>query len=275
MGKFFKKSLCAFLRKQESGCRFPGSLLSQGCAILIFIAFLPPTAIAQSSGNIVIDMAQDNVDITSDFAGETVTVFGTTNQEGDIAIVLRGPQERVTIRKKHPVLGMWLNRESVDFKQVPLFYNYALSRTETGIGDPVMLGLYGIGLNALNFDAARYKEKSNVAEFQESLIRTNQSKGFYPLTGAPIIFIGQGFFKTSFYLPANVPVGQYTVEAYLLKGGALIDRNVIDFNVGQAGLSAEILNFAAEHSLAYALFGLFMAMVAGFTAFWMSRSQRA
>ncbi|PZP55550.1 MAG: transmembrane family protein [Micavibrio aeruginosavorus] len=245
--------------------------------LLLFLSIIlfPLSAHAQSNGNIVIDLADDHVDITSDFSGEAVTVFGTTDQDGDIAIILRGPQERVVLRKKHPVLGMWLNRESIDFKNVPLFYNYAVSRPENNIADNQMLRTYGIGLNALNFEAVRYEEDTSVNEFQEALVRTQQAKGFFPLTPSPIRFMGQRLFKTSFYLPANVPVGRYTVEGYLFKGGSLVDRSLISLDVGQAGLSASVLNFAAEHSLSYALLGLFLAMVAGFTAFWMSRSQRA
>ncbi len=239
------------------------------------ILLFPFQVFAQGNGNIVIDLADDHVDITSDFSGEAVTVFGTTDQDGDIAIVLRGPQERIVMRKKHPALGMWLNRESVDFKNVPLFYNYSVSRSESNVADSATLASYGVGLNALNFDAARYEEKSSISEFQEALIRTQQARGFFPLAPSPIRFMGQRLFKTSFYLPANVPVGRYTVEAYLFREGNLVDRSLISLDVGQAGLSANVLNFAAEHSLAYALLGLFLAAVAGFTAFWMSRSQRA
>lgn len=243
---------------------------------LLFLIILPAASSAQANGNIVIDLADDHIDITSNFSGETVTVFGTADQEGDIAVVLRGPQSRIVMRKKEPAMGMWLNRESVDFKNVPLFYSYAVSRSETGIADAQTLKIHGIGLNALTFDAARYDDtKTSVSEFQEALIRTRQSKGFFPRLPSPIRFIGQRMFKTSFYLPSDVPVGRYTIEAYLFKDGVLIDRRVIDLEVAQAGLSADVLNFAADHSFAYALFGLFMAAAAGFMAFWMSRSQRA
>lgn len=243
--------------------------------LFLFFLILPTVAKAQNAGNIVIDLADDRIDITSSFSGEKVTVFGTADQDGDIAIVLRGPQTRIVMRKKEPSLGMWLNRDSVDFKNVPLFYSYAVTRSEGGIADAQTLKNYGIGLNALEFDAAKYDDKAGIAEFQEALVRTQQAKGLFPLTPTPIRFIGQRLFKATFYLPSDVPVGQFSVVGYLFKDGAFVDSRTINLEVAQTGLSGEVLNFAADHSFAYALLGLFLAMMAGFTAFWMSRSQRA
>ena len=171
-------------------------------------------------------------------------------------------------------MGIWLNRESVDFRRVPLFYNYAVSRSESRLSDPGTLATYGIGINALSFDAADYDKKTNTAEFQEALIRTRQSQGLFPLTPMPVRFIGDRLFKASFYLPANVPVGHYQVSAYLFSDGRIIDNYHTGFDVGQAGLSADILNFAVDYSFAYALLGLGLAIAAGGWAFWMSRSQR-
>lgn len=244
-------------------------------SILLLLLFFSAPASAQSRGDIIIDMAQEKVDITSSFDGETITVFGSVNQQADVALVVRGPESRIVIRKKHPSLGIWLNSESVDFRRVPLFYHYALSRSENGLADIGTLSAYGIGLNALSFDAADYdRKKTNTSEFQEALIRTRQSQGLFPLMPMPVRFIGDRLFKASFYLPANVPVGHYQVNAYLFSNGRLIDNYQTGFDVGQAGLSADILNFAVDYSFAYAILGLLLAIGAGCWAFWMSRSQR-
>ena len=241
----------------------------------LLMSFMSVAAQAQSQGNIIVDMAQDKIDITSSFNGETITVFGSVNQQADIALVVRGPESRIVMRKKHPSMGIWLNSESVDFRRVPLFYHYALSRSEDRLSEPEILSTYGIGLNALSFDAADYdRERTNTAEFQEALIRTRQSQGLFPLTPMPVRFIGDRLFKASFYLPANVPVGHYQVQAYLFNEGRLIDNYQTGFDVGQAGLSADILYFAVDHSFAYAILGLLLAVGAGIWAFWMSRSQR-
>lgn len=241
---------------------------------ILLLCFFSVQAFAQNKGNIVIDLADDHVDITSGFTGAAVTVFGSADQDGDIAIVLRGPESRVAIRKKAPVFGMWVNRASVDFKQVPLFYAYSVSG-QTHASDAAILSGNGIGIDALHFTADDYGDKASVPEFQEALIRTQQAKGFFPTVDSPMRFPGQRLFRTNFYLPSNVPIGRYEVAAYLFKDGHLIDTRAVDLQVAQAGLSADILNFAINHSFAYAILGLFMAGSAGILAFWMSRSQRA
>ncbi len=225
--------------------------------------------------NIVIDTAENHVDITTGFSGENITVFGTIDRDGDVAVVLKGPLNRVVMRKKEPVGGMWLNRESVDFKRVPLFYSYALSRPEGSIAERPVLDRYMIGLDALQFDAANYDDRAHVEEFQEALIRTQQAKGLYKYESTPVRFISDRLFRATFYLPSDVPVGHYRVEAYLLKDKEIVDSATTGIDVAQAGASAEILNFAVDYSFAYALLGLLMAAGAGFLAFWMSRTERA
>jgi len=240
--------------------------------LLILISF---PARAQETSRIVIDLAEDHVDITSSFNGKNVTVFGTFDQDGDIAVVLRGPQSRIAVRKKKSSFGVWLNRQSVDFKHVPLFYSFATSRETSGLAESALLRQLGIGINALNFEAIGDSKDDLAPEFQEALIRTRQAKGLYSLEPARVRIMGQRLFRADFFLPGNVPTGNYQVEAFLFKNGFLVDKSEADLSVGQAGFSGSILNFAVDYSLAYAMVGLLMAMIAGFAAFWMSRSQRA
>ena len=242
--------------------------------IILFLLILFPLK-AYAAGNIVIDLAQDHVDVTTGFTGERVTVFGSADQDGDVAIVLKGPESRIVMRKKQPSLGIWLNGSSVNFKHVPLFYDYAVSRSEDKIANEAILKKYGIGLNSLNFEPANYNDDTNISEFQEALVRTRQTAGMFPLVPSAVNFVGQRLFKSSFYLPANVPVGKYEVEGYLFHDGNLIDSRAVTLDVAQAGASADILNFAVQHGFFYALSGLTLAAVAGFIAFWMSRNQRA
>lgn len=238
----------------------------------LLILFSAP-ALAQQGG-IVIDLAEERVDIESDFSGKNVIVFGHAAQSGDIAITLEGPQSRIVMRQRQPVFGMWLNRHAVDFKRVPIYYDYATTRSEKLFADAQVLQAYNIGLNNFTFNPARYDNDSRLPEFQEALIRTQQSKGFYPLAPQPVAFVGQGMFRTTFQLPANIPVGNYRINAYLFNDGQMAGSYNQNLQIAQAGMSATIYNFADDYSIAYAMTGLIIAILAGFGAYWVSRRER-
>ncbi len=239
--------------------------------ILLLVSY---PSLAQDAGGIVIDLAEERVDIESNFAGKKVIVFGTVSGNGDIAIVLRGPENRVTIRQRKPVFGIWVNRNSMQFKRVPLFYDYAVTRSEALFADNMTLKAYNIGLNNFTLTASGDEDADSLPEFQEALIRTQQSRGFYPLEPKPVSFVGARLFRTSFYLPSDVPVGRYKVDAYLFNNGQVISSHRQELQIAQAGLSADVVEFSSDHSIAYAVTGLLIALLAGFFAFWMARRDR-
>lgn len=249
---------------------------------LFLLLCLPVSAHAQANGHarVVIDLAKNSVDVTTGFSGSDIVVFGTIEKptkDQAVVVLLKGPQSRVVVREKSQVMGMWLNSDSITFKDIPHFYDYAVSRREADIAKPQMLIDNGIGLNTLVFtpedsddldDEARYKK------FQEALMRNWQHSGNLPLAAKKIKFIGDGLFRADFSLPANIPTGSYQVEAFLFEKGSLIDKRERVLEVKQAGLSAEINRYARHYSLVYAFAGFAMAVGMGLLSAALTRKGR-
>ncbi len=229
---------------------------------------------AQATQPLYIDIAQSSVDVTTGFEGANITIFGMKTQSGDVAITLKGPLKRVILRRKESTNGMWMNRMSMDFKRVPLFYDYAVSKDETLIAKEQTLRDLDIGINYVSFDPDTNANPTVIAEFQEALIRTQQEKGNYSLDPQMINFINPQFFRTNFYLPQSVPMGKYTVEAILLNNGEVIDKQQASITIEPKGLSAMILLYATNYSFMYAIIALLIAITAGFTGFFMLRRDR-
>lgn len=85
---------------------------------------------------IVADLSEYLVSINSTFAGTQIIVFGMVDYrpaslEDDaqaqvalppnIVVMLEGPPEDVSVRRKERMAGIWLNGETVSFSQVPSF----------------------------------------------------------------------------------------------------------------------------------------------------------
>ena len=55
-------------------------------------------------------------------------VFGTANDKDDIIVVITGPTEKAIVRKKGRVSGIWINKEKLEFREIPGFYAIASTR---------------------------------------------------------------------------------------------------------------------------------------------------
>lgn len=239
------------------------------CLGLLFILMLFPAlpAAAQNAPALSLDIAEKSIDITTGFNGAELIVYGTRRAEGDIAVILRGPEQDMVVRRKTRVLGLWMNGRGMIFQDVPGFYDLAASRRPLSqIASPDELRRYNIGLNAFNFET-REGDSNRVSSFREAMIRNQQFKGLFPLESRQITFIDADFFRVNFFLPANVPPGIYHVDAYLLQNGTVSAMRSAEIKVAQSGTSAEIYLFAQNQSFFYALIAVLIALFFGWGAF--------
>lgn len=232
-------------------------------ALLLCVLWQGP---ARAAGPIHIDPAYDHIDISTGFNGAELVIYGLAEAPGDIAVLLTGPSRTMVVRRKTKTLGAWMNLKSVEFKQVPSFYDYALSRYGMEKDIAPALSAAGVGLNALDFVAAEEDDLQEVLRFREALIRNKQAQGLFSLKAQKVENVGPGFFKARFFLPSNVPTGQYSVRAFLFSGDNLIAQDQKPLRVAQVGFSAKIYSFAYRHSLAYGCIAIFLALFASWMA---------
>ena len=74
--------------------------------------------------------------VTAGFVGTKLLLFGAIDDEGEVAVVVRGPEGPMVVRRKERVAGIWINRAQARFAPVPLFYWVATSRP---FAEPIMV----------------------------------------------------------------------------------------------------------------------------------------
>ena len=233
--------------------------------LLSCLAVLAQPAAAQTSTPLSIDVAERSIDITTGFDGAQLVVHGARRAAGDVAVILRGPEQNIVVRRKTRVLGLWMNGRAMAFHDVPGFYDLAVSRPASQLAPFDELRRYNIGLDALDFET-REDDSNIVSGFREAMIRSQQVHGLFPLEPKPVNFIDVDFFRVDFTLPANVPAGLYRIDAYLIKDGAVTASRNTEIKVAQGGMSAEIYLFAHNQSLLYAFIAILMALFFGWGA---------
>jgi uncharacterized protein (TIGR02186 family) len=235
-----------------------------GLAVLLSVIGAHGNAWADS---LVADLSQRLVAITTGFAGTNVLLFGAVDGQGDVVVVVRGPDRPVTIHRKSRVLGIWANTAQMTFERAPSFYAVASSRPLNEIAPATVLSRHELGVNALRLELPPAKASPNVAkEWRDGLIRNFQRAELYSREVRPITFLGNRLFRVELHLPANVPTGAYQAVTYLLRDGEVLSAQTMPLFVSKVGAEAYVFDFAVRHSAYYGLIAIAIALMAGWLA---------
>jgi uncharacterized protein (TIGR02186 family) len=220
-----------------------------------------------------IDISEPTLEISTGFNGDTLTLFGTSKQKGDIVIIVQGPQKDTMVRRKTDIIGLWINARSITFHDIPQYYNVASSRSIFDIADTKTHIDNRIGINSLIFETPDDVPNERHDRFQEALIQNMQLANLYSLTPDAVEYINDTLFKTRIYMPSNVPVGDYEIEVFLFQNGKMIDRQSRPFQVEQVGLTASIHDFALSQPLSYGVIIIIIAILSSLVAILLLRRE--
>lgn len=241
---------------------------------MLFLAvhlLMAPPARANTS-ELVVDLSKPMVAITTGFTGADILLFGVTDGEGDVVVVVRGPQLDTIVRRKHRLAGVWVNKDNIKFKQVPGFYGLASNRPIAEFAPLAVRKEHQIGPGFITMVPGETSfSPKRIGLFKDALIRNKQRQGLYSLEPEKLTFLGNGLFRTTLKFPANVTIGTYGIEVYQFRGKKLLNRRTTLLEVRKIGFEAGVFNFAHRHSLAYGVIAILIAAMAGWLANWVFR----
>ncbi|GAJ95054.1 TIGR02186 family protein [Agrobacterium sp. SHOUNA12C] len=242
-----------------------------------------PTTSSTVRETMEIGTSTSEIAITSDFTGADLTIFGAlsnTDQlllaigQYDIVVVLEGPRENATVRKKERVFGIWINTRSMTFEHVPQAYSLSSTRAVDNITAPLELNDRGIGTDHIPLIPVGFVGSgADVPEFRQAFRRLQQSGGLYESDPAGVRFVSSSLFKATLRLPANVPNGVHTVRAYLFKSGKFIGEKALPLRVIKTGIEQTITDAAHGQPIAYGMFSVLLAVITGWTASFVFRKR--
>jgi len=102
--------------------------------------------------------------------------------------------------------------------------------------------------------------------FRGALVRLMDERGLYSEEANAVTFLTQTLFRASIKLPAQVPVGDYTVDVKLFADGNLIGHTALLFKSVKVGFEQFVVEAARNHGLLYGLATACMALLTGWTA---------
>ncbi|WP_106751723.1 TIGR02186 family protein [Pannonibacter carbonis] len=238
------------------------------------LALRPVPATAEE---LVTSLSSSEVLIESNFTGAQIVIFGqvdrdkqTVSRPGpyDLAVVLRGPDQIVTTRRKDRLLGLWVNREAETFYEVPSFYVMSSTRPPTEMGHRNMLEKYGIGINYLNLPISPQSEVqvSERDDFRDAFLRLRRKQGVYSEQAGKVDFLTESLFRTTISLPATTPVGVYSVDTFLLHEGAMLASQTKALTVAKTGFEQAAFDLAHQRPALYGILAVITAVFTGWLA---------
>lgn len=212
---------------------------------------------------LVVDLSSHVVAISSGFSGANLLLFGVVDGDGDVVVVVRGPNQAELVRRRDRLLGLWVNRYYAMVTDAPVYYQVASTRPLDQIAATGMLDRHRLGMLHLNLGVERDDDARSDDDYRKALLQLKQRAGLYGERSGKINLLGGRLFRIDMMFPANVPTGIYTAEVYLVRDGEIVSAQTTPLIISKIGFGAEIFDFASHHAPLYGLVAVAVAIAAG------------
>jgi uncharacterized protein (TIGR02186 family) len=234
---------------------------------LIYILFfsISLSCNVRAQNQIVADLSQENVEISTDFLGAKILLFGAYDgrKGDDIIVVVTGPKGLVTVQKKEKVLGVWVNNKKVNYINAPKYLSISSNRDIDEILNQKTQKISEIGLNNLNVRIQPGKRVLSEKEWREALTRNMLKSKLWSLNENSVSLNKNSLFRSYLSLPSNVTIGKFEVKILHYRNSKLLSKETNNINVSKSGISAEIYNIAQNYSTLYGIFAVLLAVFIG------------
>lgn len=216
--------------------------------------------------DVVSGISQNVIQIRSNYTGSDILVFGSVEnaratQGRDVVVVVRGPDQEMTVRRRDRIAGVWVNSDAARFEGLPGYYYLASTQPVARIAAPADLARYGVGI--ANLQPTVTGSHHDPRLFLDAAKRRLEQLKLYAEAPGNIDFQSENLFSAHVPVPAAAPRGQYNVEVYLFRGGQVVSVQSTPLFVDATGLERQLYNMAHNASLTYGLACVFMAMLLG------------
>ncbi|HZD88679.1 MAG TPA: TIGR02186 family protein [Pseudolabrys sp.] len=228
---------------------------------------------------LVVSLSNHRVQVTSNFTGEDLVLFGTiepdkgatTMRRGDydLVVTVTGPRRTYRTRRKSRTAGIWVNSDSREFVNVPSYLAVLSNRPVKDIAKPDVLRRLQIGLD--NFILTQhigpdFADTVPDDPFRVAFVRLKSDAGLYRQSPTAVTFLTRTVYRAAIPLPADVRTGTYDIDVKLFSAGAMIAQTKTALEVTKTGFEQYVADGAADYGLIYGFATVLMALSIGWIA---------
>jgi len=220
---------------------------------------------AMAKNNLVTDLSESTVEISSTFSGAKILLFGAYDGQNndDIIVVVSGENGEIKVDKKEKNYGVWMISDSVKFSNVPKYYYIASNKKIEKITTQKEIIKRGLNFDNFNLINPEINSKKKYLEWYNALKRNMKKKQFWKIEENSIRLNKNTLFRKTLTLPSNVSTGIYNVQILHYRKGNLISQEASKIRISKTGISARIYNIAHKFSAIYGIIAVIIALFFG------------
>ncbi len=228
---------------------------------------------------LVVSLSNHRVQVTSNFSGENLVLFGTIEPDKsatamrtggyNLVVTVTGPRQTYRTRRKSRVMGIWVNTDSREFVNVPSYLAVLSNRPVKDIAEPEVLRRLQIGLD--NFILTQrigpdFADTVSDDPFRVSFVRLKSDQNLYLQSPTAVTFLTRTVYRASIPLPADVRTGTYDIDVKLFASGAMIAQTKTALEVIKTGFEQYVAEGATDYGLIYGVGTVLIALSIGWLA---------
>jgi len=241
------------------------------------LVLLPPALLMLTAADepmLVPDVSQREVEIQYSFTGADLLLFGAIvypdgrqpKKPADIMVVLKGPDQSITMREKQKVAGIWVNADSTTFRSVPGYYAVAASKPLKDIVDERTAAIYEFGLGSLQLSPSGTIDPTAQDRFAAGLVDRQRRQSLYSEDDRGVTITDDVLYRARIWLPSSVPIGTYTAETFAIRKGRVVASALAHVEVRKLGIERAIATFARHYAFFYGLLVVALSAAMGWIA---------
>ena len=240
----------------------------------VLLALAAPLLLGQAKPRLVPDVSQSRIEIRYSFTGAELLLFGAILYPGgrapaadaEIAVVVKGPVQPLVVREKQKVAGIWMNVEAARFRSAPAFYAVASSKPLARLIDERTAAIYELGLQNLQLSPGSGAAPEVQRRFEAGLVERMQRQQLYVEDPKGVEITEGVLYRGRVSIPAQVPIGDYTAETFLIQNGRVIAGAVREIHIEKLGFERFVADAAERWSFAYGLVAVALSLLLGWGA---------
>lgn len=234
--------------------------------LLLSLVFLLPALAWAQGGNLVAELTHDHVDISTRYTGGSIFLFGAMSGPGQIVIKVRSPNQSVALKHKGHVGPFWLSQGKHEIKGAPGLYYLLSSAPIDGLLPRTARDRHGLNLSDALKDmkvSPAPVDASAGQKIKEATLRLMQTRHYYVADPKGVEIVGGRLYSATIHLPAQLPLGAYKVDIYLLRDGKVVATQHRKIKVAEVGLENWISAVAMHRSWAFGVVFTLCVMLIG------------
>ncbi len=257
----------------------------------ILLAMCAPFAAALESEPLSVNITPPTVRMGAFYNGATVHLQGKTAPSCGVLVVIRGDERDEFFNRKARVGPIWINSDKIHVAAVPSIFLTFSNTPVDSLLDRHHIDAYQLDEKAIKSrltcrrhckcSTTKHAGNSGMSSctgvppepayaelIRSSYIDLKHRAGNYQVHPQAIRLAAAAEDNTSYDLsfewPKSAPPGNYPVEVYACRNGAVLARTTAVIQVIEVGFPAELAALAETHPLTYGVIAVLAAVLAGF-----------